>query len=69
MTIQNMHLAAPAMGLGSLRFTFFDRKALREILGIPGAKTPLALVCIGKPGGAPQQIPRKPFPEKVTYME
>jgi 5,6-dimethylbenzimidazole synthase len=67
--LQNIHLAAHAMGPGSLWFTFFDKKALRDIRGIPGAKTPLALVCIGKPGGAPQQMPRKPYQDKVTYME
>jgi len=66
--IQNMHLAAHALGIGSLWFTFFDRKAMREILGIDTNKTPLALVCLGKPGGEPLQTRRKDVKEKTTYI-
>jgi 5,6-dimethylbenzimidazole synthase len=46
--IQNIHLAAYALGLSSLWFTLFDKKAIREILGIVPEKTPLALICLGK---------------------
>jgi 5,6-dimethylbenzimidazole synthase len=66
--IQNMHLAAHALGLGSLWFTFFDRKALREILDIPTEKTPLAIVCLGKPDGEVPQTPRKNVKEKTSYL-
>jgi 5,6-dimethylbenzimidazole synthase len=66
--IQNMHLAAHALGLGTLWFTFFDKRAMREILAIPAGKTPLALVCVGKPDGAAQQMPRKPAKERTTYL-
>ncbi|RLB05568.1 MAG: nitroreductase [Deltaproteobacteria bacterium] len=66
--IQNMHLAAYALGLGSLWFTFFDKKALREILGIDPGKTPLALICIGKAKGELLSTPRKDVREKITYI-
>ncbi|MBN1103616.1 MAG: nitroreductase family protein [Deltaproteobacteria bacterium] len=66
--IQNMHLAAHALGLGTLWFTFFDRGAMREILGVPAEKTPLALICLGKPGGDPQPMPRKDPKEKSSYL-
>lgn len=66
--IQNMHLAAHAFGLGSLWFTFFDKKALREILEVDEDKTPIALVCLGKPAGDPTAMPRKDIMEKTTYM-
>lgn len=66
--IQNMNLAAHALGLGSLWFTFFDKKALRQILGTPVEKTPLALVCIGKAEGAAQQMPRKSVKDRTTYL-
>jgi 5,6-dimethylbenzimidazole synthase len=65
--IQNMHLAAHALGIGSLWFTFFDKKAMREILSIDQEKTPLALVCLGKPSEEPLQTRRKDVEEKATY--
>jgi nitroreductase len=66
--IQNMHLAAHALGLSSLWFTLFDKKALREILGIAPEKTPLALICLGKPGGPLTPVPRKEVKEKAIYI-
>jgi 5,6-dimethylbenzimidazole synthase len=66
--IQNMHLAAHALGLGSLWFTFFDKQNLRDILGIDPEKIPVAVVCLGKAAGEPQDMPRKDFKEKTTYM-
>ena len=66
--IQNMHLAAHALGIGSLWFTFFDKKAMRKILNIDQKKTPLALVCLGKPSGEPLQTRRKDIKEKTIYI-
>jgi len=66
--IQNMHLAAHALGLSSLWFTLFDRKALRGILDIEAEKFPVGLVCIGKPYGEPMQVPRKDFRERTRFM-
>jgi len=66
--IQNMQLAAHALGLGSLWFTFFDKKPMREILGIDAEKTPLAIVCLGKPAGEPLQMGRKDLEKKATYI-
>ena len=66
--IQNMNLAAHALGLCSLWFTLFDKKAMREILGVAPEKTPLALVCLGKADGEPRPVPRKDVKEKTTYL-
>jgi len=66
--IQNMHLAAHALGLGSLWFTLFDKRAIREILSIIPEKTPLALICLGKPGSLLAPVPRKGVREKATYI-
>ncbi|NWG03090.1 MAG: nitroreductase family protein [Syntrophaceae bacterium] len=66
--IQNMHLAAYALGLSSLWYTLFDKKALREILGIVPEKMPLALICLGKPIGSIPPTPRKDLKEKTTYI-
>ena len=65
---QNIHLAAHDLGLGSLWFTFFDKKPVREILGIDPDKTPLALVCLGKAASKPQHMPRKEVKAKTTYI-
>ncbi len=66
--IQNMHLAAHSLGLGSLWFTLFDKKAMREILGILPEKTPLAMICLGKADSPPAPTPRKDLKEKTVYI-
>jgi len=66
--IQNIHLAAHALGFGSLWFTLFDKNAIREILNIDAMKTPVALICLGKKASEPQVMPRKHVKEKITYI-
>jgi len=67
--IQNMLLAAHALDLGSLFFTLFDKSRLRRILDISEEKTPVALVCIGKPGEPQKAVPRKDVTEKTIYID
>lgn len=65
--VQNMMLAAHALGLGSLWFTLFEAGSVRQILGLDPGKDPIALLCIGKPvSGTTTQ--RKDFREKTTYL-
>ena len=66
--IQNMNLSAHALGLGTLWFTLFDKKPMREILDVAAEKTPLGLVCIGKMDGDPLQTARKDVKDKTTYI-
>ncbi len=66
--IQNMHLAAHALGLGTLWYTLFDRSRIRDILGVEAEKDPLALVLLGKPDGDPQKAPRKDVAKKTRFM-
>ncbi|NCO59530.1 MAG: hypothetical protein COZ70_14260 [Deltaproteobacteria bacterium CG_4_8_14_3_um_filter_51_11] len=66
--IQNILLAAHAMGLAGLWFTFFDKKAMRGILGVDDKKMPIGLVCIGKPAGETSPMPRKSFLDKTTWL-
>lgn len=66
--IQNMLLTAHALGLGGLWFTFFDKPQMRKILDIPESKTPISLVCIGKPKSAMAAIPRKDVKERTRYL-
>ncbi len=66
--IQNMMLAAHALDVGSLFFTLFDKDRLRRILDIPNEKTPVAIVCLGKPDGPLKPVPRKDVGEKTVYL-
>ena len=67
--VQNMLLGAHALGFASLWFTMFDKKAMREILSITQEKTPLALICLGKPGGEIPRTARKDIKEKITFVK
>lgn len=67
--VQNMMLAAQALGLGSLWFTLFDRKTLGQILGIDPEKTPVSIVCLGKAASPAPPVPRKVFKEKTTFIQ
>ncbi len=66
--IQNMHLAAHSFGLSSLWFTLFNKSAIRVILGVDEAKTPVALVCLGKRASDIREVPRKSVKDKTTYL-
>ena len=65
---QNMLLAAHALGLGSVWFTFFDKAEMRTILDVPAEKVPLALICLGKPAGEIKPVPRKGLEKLVRYL-
>ncbi len=67
--IQNMLLAAEALGLGSLWFTLFDRDLLNRFLGIDPKKHLIAIVCIGYPVAAPPSPGRYPLTTKVRRIE
>jgi nitroreductase len=66
--VQNMLLAAHALGLGSLWFTLYDAEVMRNILGVQSGKVPLAVVCLGKPSGEPLQVHRKDALEKTRFI-
>ncbi len=66
--VQNMMLAAHALGLGSLWFTLFEAGAVRQILGLEAGKDPVALLCIGRPVSTTGSK-RKDFREKTTYLK
>jgi 5,6-dimethylbenzimidazole synthase len=65
--VQNMMLAACALGLGSLWFTLFEAEAVRRILGLDAGRDPVALLCIGKPATRGTSK-RKDFREKTRYL-
>jgi 5,6-dimethylbenzimidazole synthase len=66
--VQNMMLAAQAVGLASLWFTMFDKARMNEILGITEVRFPIGLIFLGKPAAAPVAVPRKSLQESVSYI-
>jgi 5,6-dimethylbenzimidazole synthase len=67
--VQNMMLAAQALGIGSLWFTLFNRKNISEALAVDPEKKVLSIVCLGKPSGAVAPVGRKPAAEKTTFLK
>ena len=65
--VQNMMLAAHALGLGSLWFSLYESGAVRQILGIDPGKDPVALLCVGRPAST-AAAKRKDLREKTTYL-
>jgi len=66
--IQNMLLAAHALGLGGLWLTLFDRNNLRKILGVPPERMPVGVLCLGTPEKPARPVPRKDFSEKTRRL-
>lgn len=67
--IQNMLLAAHAMDLGTLWFTMFDKKNMREILGLQDGKDPLACIMIGRKESEEAPTPRKELKDLVRFID
>lgn len=65
-TMQNMMLAAHALGLGSGPVTSFSHEAVRVILNLPSNLLPRAIVCLGYKGSG-SQVPMKAR-KKVTWQ-
>ena len=69
--IENMLLAAVALGYGSLwveGLVLQNEDYGRGVLGVPADKRLLAVIPIGKPSGVPHQAPKKPL-EEVLHRE
>lgn len=67
--IQNMSLAAYALGLQSLWLSLFEKADVRAIFDIPAEKDPIAVLCIGygePPGVAPR---REELEKKVRFLD
>jgi len=68
LAVENLMLAAHALGLGSAFVGIFDEKRLGELLHIPYYITIVGLLPLGYPLNEPAgQSPRKPLDEIVFY--
>ena len=64
--VDHMILAATDLGLGTCWIGWFERQAVREILGIPKAKAVPIMVTIGYAAEEPKARPRKPLKELIA---
>ncbi|RLI30265.1 MAG: nitroreductase family protein [Candidatus Hecatellales archaeon] len=66
--VQNMLLAAYALGLGSCWVGAFNEEAVSRILGIPEGYRPVAIVPLGFPAESPGPRPRRSL-RSIVHME
>jgi nitroreductase len=65
--IQNIHLAAYALGLGTCWVGAFKEDEARKILNIPGGVRPVAIIPVGYPAESPSPRSRRPLKEIIHY--
>jgi nitroreductase len=66
-TIQNLHLVAYSLGLGTCWIGAFGEEEAREILKIPSGIRPVAIIPVGYPAEAPSPPSRRPINQMVHY--
>jgi nitroreductase len=65
--IQNLHLVAYSLGLGTCWIGAFREEEAREILKIPQGVRPVAIVPVGYPTESPSPPSRRPINQIVHY--
>lgn len=65
--IQNIHLTAYSLGLGTCWVGAFKEEETREILKIPRGMRPVAMIPVGYPAEVPTARSRKPIGQIVHY--
>lgn len=65
--IQNIHLTAYSLGLGTCWVGAFSEEEAREILNVPHGIRPVAIIPIGYPAKAPTARGRRPVSQMVHY--
>ena len=65
--VQNMHLAAVSLGLGTCWVGAFSEREVSCHLGLPPSLRPVALIPMGYPAEKPRPRPRRPLAEVVEY--
>ena len=67
LAMQNLTLAAHALGLGTVHIGAFDAIKVAEILGVPEGFAVVAMTPLGYPDEAPEARPRKELSEIVFH--
>jgi len=65
--IQNLLLAAYAMGLGTCWIGAFQEEEARQVLNLPMGVRPVAIIPVGYPAEKPMAPSRRPISEFVHY--
>jgi len=65
--IQNLHLAAHALGLGTCWVGAFNETEARKLLNTPLNVRPVAIIPVGYPAEKPKPRPRRPLTDIVHY--
>jgi nitroreductase len=66
-TVENMLLAAHALGYGTCWMGGFKEKKVKQLLGLPEGFRVVALVPVGRPAETPEVPPRRPLEEMVRW--
>ncbi len=66
--IQNIHLAAYALGLGTCWVGAFREEEAREALKVPEGIRPVAIIPVGYPAETPSPRSRRPL-KQITHYE
>lgn len=67
--VENLLLAATALGYGSCWVGAFNEEEVSQILNLPGGYRPVAMVPVGKPAEPATKRPRNDFNKIVTILE
>jgi nitroreductase len=65
--IQNIHLAAYSMGLGTCWVSAFREDEARKVLKTPAGIRPVAIIPVGYPAETPSPRSRRPLKQIVHY--
>ncbi|MEM3703965.1 MAG: nitroreductase family protein [Candidatus Bathyarchaeia archaeon] len=65
--IQNIHLTAYALGLGTCWVGAFREDEAREVLKIPRGLRPVAIIPVGYPAETPSPRSRRPLKQIIHY--
>jgi len=65
--LQNMVIAAWALGIGSCWIGDFKEEEVKRLLGIPNGWKAVALIAFGYPAEHPEQKNKKPIDEIASY--
>ncbi len=66
--VQNIHLAAYALGYGTCWIGAFEESAVAKAIKAPSGIRPLAMIPVGRPFETPEQKPRFPL-AKISRRE
>ncbi|NJP98568.1 nitroreductase family protein [Nonomuraea sp. FMUSA5-5] len=67
MAVQNLLLAAHALGLGGCPVASFRAGPVRRLLGLPAHIDPVLLVPVGHPARSPTRAPRRDLKEVISH--